>query len=178
MQVISTKIDDVKVIQPDLYKDDRGFFLETFSKERYQAALGITDDFVQDNYSHSKRNVLRGLHFQNKNPQGKLVQVLSGEVFDVAVDLRKQSATFGQWIGVHLTAENKKQLWVPAGFAHGFVVLSSHADFHYKCTNYYDPQSEQCLLWNDPDINIAWPIDNPILSAKDKQGLLLSDINI
>ena len=178
MQIISTKIDDVKIIEPDLYKDDRGFFLETFSKERYQATLGITDGFVQDNYSHSKKNVLRGLHFQKENPQGKLVQVLSGEIFDVAVDLRKHSVTFGQWVGVHLTAENKKQLWIPAGFAHGFVVLSSHADFHYKCTNYYDPQSEQCLLWNDPDVNIAWPIDNPILSPKDKQGLLLSDINI
>lgn len=176
MQVTPTDITDVKIIEPTVYEDERGLFLETFSQQRYQQQLSITHDFVQDNFSRSKKQVLRGLHFQIDRPQGKLVQVLAGEVYDVAVDVRRHSATFGQWVGVYLSADNNKQLWIPPGFAHGFVVLSNFAHFHYKCTDYYDPQSEQCLLWNDPAINIAWPIDTPILSAKDQQGRLLRDI--
>jgi len=176
MQVTPTDITDVKIIEPTVYEDERGLFLETFSQQRYQQQLSITHDFVQDNFSRSKKQVLRGLHFQIDRPQGKLVQVLAGEVYDVAVDVRRHSATFGQWVGVYLSADNNKQLWIPPGFAHGFVVLSDFAHFHYKCSDYYDPQSEQCLLWNDPAINIAWPIDTPILSAKDQQGRLLRDI--
>ena len=176
MQVTPTDITDVKIIEPTVYEDERGLFLETFSQQRYQQQLGITHDFVQDNFSRSKKQVLRGLHFQIDRPQGKLVQVLAGEVYDVAVDVRRHSATFGQWVGVYLSADNNKQLWIPPGFAHGFVVLSDFAHFYYKCTDYYDPQSEQCLLWNDPAISIAWPIDTPILSAKDQQGRLLRDI--
>ena len=151
-------------------------FFETFQKERYQKLLGINYEFVQDNYSRSFKNVLRGLHFQENNVQGKLLRVVQGEVFDVAVDIRKNSPTFGQWVGMILSAENNKQLWIPPGFAHGFLVLSDIADFEYKCTNYYDPHSERCLLWNDPTINISWPISNPILSDKDKLGKSLQEL--
>ena len=175
MQIINTKIADVKIIEPDVYGDDRGFFLETFSEERYRQALGIEASFVQDNHSRSQQYVLRGLHFQTDHPQGKLVRTVTGEIFDVAVDIRPKSPTFHQWVGVLLSASNKRQLWIPAGLAHGFVVLSEYADFEYKCTEYYDPSSEQCIIWNDPDIDIQWPIEHPILSEKDKQGKRLAD---
>ena len=176
MQIIDTKIADVKIIQPKIYGDDRGFFLETFSEVRYRKALGIEMGFVQDNHSRSQQSVLRGLHFQTDNPQGKLVRTVTGEIFDVAVDIRPDSPTFKQWVGVLLSESNKRQLWIPAGLAHGFVVLSKFADFEYKCTDYYDPTSEQCLIWNDPDIDIQWPITHPILSNKDQQGKRLQDL--
>lgn len=175
MRVTDTIIADVKIIEPDVYGDDRGFFLETFSEARYRKNLGIHEAFVQDNHSCSHKHVLRGLHFQSRNPQGKLVRAVTGEVFDVAVDIRPDSPTFKQWVGVILSEANKKQLWISAGLAHGFVVLSERADFEYKCTNYYDASSEQCIIWNDPDINIQWPIDCPLLSDKDKQGQRLTD---
>ena len=176
MQIIDTKIADVKIIQPKIYGDGRGFFLETFSEVRYRKALGIEMSFVQDNHSRSQQSVLRGLHFQTNNPQGKLVRTVTGEVFDVAVDIRPNSPTFKQWVGVLLSESNKRQLWIPAGLAHGFVVLSKFADFEYKCTDYYDPTSEQCLVWNDLDIDIQWPIAHPILSDKDQQGRRLQDL--
>ena len=176
MQIFETKIQGIKVIHPKVINDNRGYFFETFQKERYQKMLGINYEFVQDNYSRSFKNVLRGLHFQENNVQGKLLRVVQGEVFDVAVDIRENSPTFGQWVGMILSAENNKQLWIPPGFAHGFLVLSDIADFEYKCTNYYDPHSERCLLWNDPTINIIWPISNPILSDKDKLGKSLQEL--
>jgi len=176
MKIIDTKIADVKIIEPKVFGDERGFFLETFQKERYLSALNIDGDFVQDNHSRSSKGVLRGLHFQRENPQGKLVRVVRGEVFDVAVDIRPESPTFKQWVGVYLSEENKTQFWIPPGLAHGFVVISDFADFEYKCTNYYDPSSEGCLLWNDPEIGIEWPITEPLLSAKDVQGSLLSEL--
>ncbi|MCO6544989.1 MAG: dTDP-4-dehydrorhamnose 3,5-epimerase [Gilliamella sp.] len=176
MEVISTNIVDVKIIKPKVFGDERGFFLETFEQKRYQEMLGIELNFVQDNHSRSQKNVLRGLHFQKKNPQGKLVRVVRGEVFDVAVDIRKDSPTYGKWVGVTLTEHNKTQLWIPPGLAHGFAVLSDIADFEYKCTNYYDPKSEGCLLWNDPTVNISWPISNPLLSTKDKLGKTLQEL--
>ena len=175
MQVFNTKITDVKIIEPDVYGDDRGFFLETFSVARYKDMLGIDKPFVQDNHSRSQKHVLRGLHFQTDSPQGKLVRTVTGEIFDVAVDIRPESPTFKQWVGVILSESNKRQLWIPAGLAHGFVVLSEWSDFEYKCTDYYDPSSEQCIIWNDPDIDIQWPIEHPILSEKDKQGKRLVD---
>ncbi len=176
MKIIDTRINDVKIIQPTVYGDARGFFLETFEKRRYQQLLGIDAEFVQDNYSRSGRHVLRGLHFQRTQPQGKLVRVARGEVFDVAVDIRPDSPTFGQWTGAILSEENQTQLWIPPGLAHGFVVLSESADFEYKCTNYYNPQDEACLLWNDPTINIEWPVAAPQLSDKDKKGLPLTEL--
>ena len=148
--------------------------METFSQSKYEKILNIEDKFVQDNFSSSKNKVLRGLHMQ-KNPQGKLVQVLDGEVFDVAVDLRANSNTFGKWEGVILSSENKKQFWIPPGFAHGFVVISDQANFHYKCTDYYVPDDEICILWNDPNIGIDWPIDQPIVSEKDQGGITLQE---
>jgi len=176
MEVIATKIADVKIIQPNVFGDARGFFLETFEKRRYQQLLNIDLDFVQDNYSRSAQHVLRGLHFQKTQPQGKLVRVVRGEVFDVAVDVRPDSPTFGQWEGIILSESNKTQLWIPPGLAHGFVVLSDVADFEYKCTDYYNPQDEACLMWNDPDIAVQWPITTPQLSAKDQQGLSLQEL--
>ena len=176
MEVIQTEIPDVKIVQPKVYGDDRGFFLETFEQKRYQEMLGINLNFVQDNHSRSQKDVLRGLHFQTKNPQGKLVRVVRGKVFDVAVDIRKDSKTYGKWIGVVLSEDNKTQLWIPPGLAHGFLVLSDIADFEYKCTNYYDPTSEACLLWNDPTVNINWPISTPTLSEKDKLGKTLQEL--
>lgn len=176
MQVIDTKIADVKIIQPQVFGDERGFFLETFEKRRYQSMLNIDVEFVQDNHSRSRKGVLRGLHFQKENPQGKLVRVVKGEVFDVAVDIRKTSSTYGKWVGVILSEENKTQFWIPAGLAHGFVVLSDIADFEYKCTDYYNPKTEGCLLWSDPTVNIQWPISNPLLSEKDKLGKLLEEL--
>ncbi len=173
MQVISTHIDEVKIIEPKVFGDDRGFFLETYSQKRYEELLGIPLNFVQDNHSRSQRDVLRGLHFQTQNPQGKLVRVVAGEVLDVAVDIRADSPTFKQWVGVILSATNKKQLWIPAGLAHGFLVLSEFADFEYKCTQYYLPEAEKCLIWNDKNIGIDWGVENPILSEKDKKGVTL-----
>lgn len=176
MQVIDTAIVDVKIIQPKVFGDDRGFFLETFEKRRYQTMLNIDYDFVQDNHSRSQKGVLRGLHFQKQNPQGKLVRVVRGEVFDVAVDIRKNSPTYGAWVGINLSEANKTQFWIPPGLAHGFAVISDIADFEYKCTDYYNPADEGCLLWNDPTVNITWPIKNPLLSERDKQGKLLGDL--
>lgn len=177
MQIIDTKIADVKIIQPKVFGDERGFFLETFEANRYKEALNIDLDFVQDNHSRSSKGVLRGLHFQTKNPQGKLVRCVRGEVFDVAVDIRKDSPTFGQWAGVILSEENKTQFWIPPGLAHGFVVLSDIADFEYKCTDYYTPGFEGCLTWNDPQVDIEWPIDfEPKLSEKDRIAKKLFEI--
>lgn len=176
MQVIDTSLDEVKLIQPRLFRDHRGFFLETFEKQRYQELLHIDEDFVQDNHSRSYQHVLRGLHLQYPHGQGKLVHVIRGEIFDVAVDVRPHSASFGQWTSAILNEENQHQLWIPQGFAHGFVVLSDIAELAYKCTNYYHPESELCLKWDDSDLNIPWPVQNPILSEKDQQGMSLQDI--
>ncbi len=176
-QFEETKIKGVYVITPTVFGDARGYFMETYQAEEF-AAAGLDFTFVQDNQSSSSKGVLRGLHYQTEHAQGKLVRVLSGEVFDVAVDLRPDSETFGQWTGVRLSAENKKQFYVPAGFAHGFVVLSGHAEFAYKCTDYYAPQYEAGLMWNDPDIGIEWPIDADTeikLSEKDKKHPRLRD---
>jgi dTDP-4-dehydrorhamnose 3,5-epimerase len=177
MNVIKTNIDGVVIIEPKVFGDERGFFLETFQAERYKELAGINMPFVQDNHSRSGKNVLRGLHFQKTNPQGKLVRVVRGEVFDVAVDIRKGSPTYGQWAGAILSEENKRQFWVPPGLAHGFVVLSDIADFEYKCTDYYDPADEGCLMWNDPAVGIEWPEGiEPILSAKDQVGQTLAEL--
>lgn len=175
MRVIDTDIHDVKIIEPKVFGDERGFFLETFQARRYQESAGIKLSFVQDNYSRSTKGVLRGLHFQKNKAQGKLVRVVRGEVFDVAVDIRTNSPTFGRWVSVILSEDNKRQFWVPPGFAHGFVVLSDSADFEYKCTDYYDPSDEGCLAWNDPTLAITWPLDKPVLSAKDQAGLRFDD---
>ena len=176
MNVIKTKLDGCLIIEPKVFGDERGFFLETFQAERYTSEAGITLPFVQDNHSRSSKSVLRGLHFQKTKPQGKLVRVVRGQVYDVAVDIRKGSPTYGQWEGLILSEENKTQLWVPPGFAHGFVVLSDTADFEYKCTDYYDPSDEGSILWNDSDLDIPWPIDNPILSNKDSSADRLADL--
>ena len=171
MQAIRQFIPDVMLIEPNVFGDSRGFFYESFNQQAFRAATGVQCDFVQDNHSRSVKNVLRGLHYQVQHSQGKLVRVVQGEVFDVAVDLRKSSKTFGQWVGETLSAENKRQLWIPEGFAHGFVVLSETAEFLYKTTNYYAPAHERCILWNDPALQIEWPAGiQPILSAKDEQG--------
>ena len=176
MNVVKTKLIDCVIIEPKIFGDERGFFIETFQAERYAELAGITLPFVQDNYSRSSKGVLRGLHFQKTKPQGKLVRVVKGEVFDVAVDIRQESPTFGQWESVILSEENKTQFWVPPGFAHGFIVLSNTADFEYKCTDYYDPYDEGSILWNDPDLDIPWPIVSPILSNKDAGANRLSDL--
>ena len=176
MKVSKTSIDGALVIEPDVFGDDRGFFMETFQAARYRDVLGGAFDFVQDNYSRSAKNVLRGLHFQKTKPQGKLVRVVLGDVYDVAVDIRLASPTYGQCHGLRLNAENKLQFWLPPGLAHGFVVLSDLADFEYKCTNYYDNSDEGCLIWNDPALNIDWPCNNPLLSDKDKMGLKFKDL--
>ena len=178
MNVIKTKLHDCVIIEPKVFGDERGFFLETFQADRYAELAGITLAFVQDNHSRSSKAVLRGLHYQKTKPQGKLVRVVRGEVYDVAVDIRQGSSTFGQWEGVILSDENKKQFWVPAGFAHGFVVLSETADFEYKCTDYYDPSDEGSILWNDPDLNIPWPTDVPNLSKKDANAEKLVDLKL
>jgi dTDP-4-dehydrorhamnose 3,5-epimerase len=168
MIAIPTSIPEVIILEPKVFGDDRGFFFESFNARAFEQATGLKRKFVQDNHSKSAKNVLRGLHYQIQNPQGKLVRVVLGEVFDVAVDLRKSSKTFGQWVGVHLSAENKRQLWVPEGFAHGFVVLSDTAEFLYKTTDYYAPEYERSLLWRDPDLGIEWPVEGePKLTAKD-----------
>jgi len=174
-----TAIPEVIILEPKVFGDDRGFFFESFNAKSFEQATGLKREFVQDNHSKSARSVLRGLHYQVQNPQGKLVRVVQGEVFDVAVDLRKSSKTFGQWVGVRLSAENKKQLWVPEGFAHGFVVLSETAEFLYKTTDYYAPEYERSLLWSDPVLGIKWPIDGaPKLAAKDSAALTLSQAEV
>ena len=175
MNVIQTKIKDLLIIEPEVFGDERGFFYETFQSERYKS-VGINTDFVQDNRSRSSKGVLRGLHFQKIKPQGKLVTVIDGEVFDVAVDLRPDSDTFGKHESIILTGENKLQFYVPPGFAHGFCVLSETADFQYKCTDYYDPLDESGLLWNDPSLQIKWPLSQPVLSNKDRMQPSLEDI--
>jgi dTDP-4-dehydrorhamnose 3,5-epimerase len=171
LTIIPTALPDVLIVEPKVFGDDRGFFYESFNARAFAEATGIERDFVQDNHSRSVRGVLRGLHYQIRQPQGKLVRVVSGEVFDVAVDMRRSSATFGQWVGVHLSAQNKRQLWIPEGFAHGFLVTSDSAEFLYKTTNYYSPESERSVIWNDPDIGIQWPLEGaPILAKKDQDG--------
>lgn len=177
MKIVDTAIPEVKIIEPTVFGDERGFFMETFRQSLFDELTG-GKPFVQDNHSRSVQGILRGLHYQIKQPQGKLVRVVSGEVYDVAVDMRKNSPTFGQHVGVILSAENKRQFWVPEGFAHGFYVMSDSADFVYKCTNYYAPEYDRSLRWNDPDVAIAWPLVNgaePALSAKDQQGAWFKD---
>lgn len=175
MKITPTSIPDVLLVEPKIFGDERGFFYESFNQKQWHEATGLNTVFVQDNHSRSSRHVLRGLHYQIQNPQGKLVRVVSGEVFDVAVDLRKSSPTFGQWVGFRLSAENKRQMWVPEGFAHGFVVLSDVAEFLYKTTNYWYPEFERCIIWNDPDVAIEWPFTGlPVLAKKDAEGLRLS----
>ena len=178
-QFIPTKIPDVILIEPKVFSDSRGFFLESYQKKGF-AEAGIKFDFVQDNHSQSEQGVLRGLHYQIQQPQGKLVRVISGEIFDVAVDLRRRSTTFGKWVGDSLSSENRKMLWVPPGFAHGFVVTSTTAEVLYKATAYYAPQWERTIVWNDPTLNIVWPLNEkaPILSAKDKAGVLFNRAEI
>ncbi|MDO9167432.1 MAG: dTDP-4-dehydrorhamnose 3,5-epimerase [Rhodoferax sp.] len=174
MKTISTAIPDVLIIEPKVFGDSRGFFFESFNKKSFKETTGFEADFVQDNHSRSTKGVLRGLHYQIEQPQGKLVRVVRGAVFDVAVDLRRSSATFGRWVGAELTEENHRQMWVPPGFAHGFLTLSDSADFLYKTTDYYAPQFERCLAWNDPAISIQWPAGMvPKLSDKDQTGVCL-----
>jgi len=175
MKVESTAIADVLLVTPKVFGDDRGFFMETYNKE-VAADSGLPTEFVQDNHSKSSYGVLRGLHYQQPQWQGKLVRVVSGEIYDVAVDIRNGSPTFGQWVGVYLNDENKQQLYVPEGFAHGFCVTSKTAEVVYKCTSLYAPEQEGSVLWNDPDIGIEWPVEKPLLSAKDEQGQKLADL--
>lgn len=175
MQVIPTAIPEVLIIEPKVFGDTRGFFFESYNERAFAQASGLVVPFVQDNHSRSAQGVLRGLHYQIRQPQGKLVRVVRGSVFDVAVDLRKSSPTFGQWVGVELSESNHRQLWVPPGFAHGFLVTSESADFLYKTTDYYAPEHERCIAWDDPAIGIRWPLEGaPQLSAKDKAGLALA----
>ena len=178
MKISHSKLKGCVIIEPRVFDDERGFFLETFQAVRYEQEAGIDLPFVQDNHSRSAGGVLRGLHFQKTKPQGKLVRVVRGEVYDVAVDIRKGSATFGEWEGIILSEDNKKQFWVPPGFAHGFVVLSDIADFEYKCTDYYDSSDEGSILWSDPDLDIPWPIVNPELSTKDESAKRLVDLRL
>ena len=179
MKAAPLAIPDVILIEPKVFGDERGFFFESFNQAQFEQAIGKSVQFVQDNHSRSAKHVLRGLHYQIQQPQGKLVRVVQGEVFDVAVDLRKRSKTFGQWVGEILSAENKRQLWIPEGFAHGFVVLSDTAEFLYKTTDYYAPAHERCILWNDATLAIQWPAGiQPILSAKDAQGKAFVDAEV
>jgi dTDP-4-dehydrorhamnose 3,5-epimerase len=177
MNVIFTSIPDLLILEPKVFGDSRGFFMESFNARTFKEVTGVETDFVQDNHSRSGQGVLRGLHYQIRKPQGKLVRVTSGRVFDVAVDLRRSSPTFGKWAGFELTGENHRQFWIPAGFAHGFVVLSESADFLYKATDYYAPEFERSLYWNDPAVGIDWPLEGltPKLAAKDEAGKLLAD---
>jgi dTDP-4-dehydrorhamnose 3,5-epimerase len=181
MHIIATSIPDVAIIEPAVFGDERGFFFESFNERRFTELLtgGQSVRFVQDNHSKSAKNVLRGLHYQIQQPQGKLVRVIAGEVFDVAVDIRKGSPTFGMWVSATLSAENKRQMWIPAGFAHGFVVTSASAEFLYKTTDYWAPEYERCIAWNDPAIGIEWPLSEaPVLSAKDSNGKLLREAEV
>jgi len=175
MEFRQTKLSGVLIVEPDVHRDDRGFFLESYHREKY-AAAGIDLDFVQDNHSKSERGTLRGLHAQWRKPQGKLVRVLAGEIFDVAVDARKGSPTFGQWVGATLSSDNHHQIWVPPGFVHGFCVTSDIAEVEYKCTDVYDPGGELGVIWNDPDIGIEWPVAEPLLSGKDASAPQLKDV--
>lgn len=178
MQPIKTNIPDVVILEPRVFGDQRGFFFESFNAQHFSDAIGSAVDFVQDNHSRSAHGVLRGLHYQIKQPQGKLVRVVAGEVFDVAVDIRKSSPTFGRWVGAILSAENKRQMWIPEGFAHGFVVTSESAEFLYKTTDYWAPEHERCIAWDDPAIGIDWPVKYPMLSEKDQRGRLLADAEV
>ncbi|MEX5574218.1 dTDP-4-dehydrorhamnose 3,5-epimerase [Pseudomonas lijiangensis] len=179
MKVTATKLQDVLIIEPKVFGDERGFFYESYNARAFFEATGIKPDFVQDNHSRSQKGVLRGLHYQIENAQDKLVRVTAGEVLDIAVDIRRSSPTFGQWAGVRLSAENGRQLWVPIGFAHGFVVLSDYAEFLYKTTDYYTPSAERCIRWDDADLAIDWELtDAPQLSAKDQQGKSLKDADL
>jgi len=179
MKVVQTSILDVLIIEPKVFGDARGFFYESFNQQAFDDATGTHHQFVQDNHSRSAKGVLRGLHYQVEQPQGKLVRVAQGSVFDVAVDIRKSSATFGKWVGAELSEDNHRQLWVPPGFAHGFVVLSESADFLYKTTDYYAPAHERCIAWNDPDIGIKWPLGiSPQLSGKDIEGKRFNEAQV
>ena len=179
MKVIASEIPDVLIIEPKVFGDERGFFYESFNARAFEQATGIKTEFVQDNHSCSQRGVLRGLHYQVENAQGKLVRVVSGEVLDMAVDIRRSSPTFGQWVGVKLSAENNRQLWIPEGFAHGFLVLSERAEFLYKTTDYYNPASERCIRWDDPTLAIDWELSGPpTLSAKDQNGKDLQEADL
>jgi len=180
MNIIPTEIPDVLIIEPKVFGDDRGFFFESFNCMKFAEKTGIKTEFVQDNHSRSGKNVLRGLHYQLQQTQGKLLRVVAGEIFDIAVDIRQSSPTFGKWVGCMLSGENKRQFWVPPGFAHGFLVVSEIADVLYKTTDYYAPQHERSILWNDPDIGIDWPLNGaePILSAKDEAGQLLKSAEV
>lgn len=182
MNCIPTELPDVLILEPRVFGDDRGFFYESFNARNFEAATGVKTAFVQDNHSRSARGVLRGLHYQIEQAQGKLVRVTHGEVYDVAVDLRRGSPSFGRWVGVHLSAANKRQLWVPAGFGHGFLVLSEFAEFLYKTTDYYAPAHERTIAWNDPTLAIDWPLPEgfaePLLSAKDRDGKRLSEAEL
>ncbi len=179
MKVEPTAIPDVLIFEPRVFVDNRGWFLESWNAREFGNAVGLDLQFVQDNHSRSRRGVLRGLHYQIEQPQGKWVRVVSGRVYDVAVDLRKSSATFGRWVGTELTEDNHRQLWIPAGYAHGFLALSDSADILYKATDYYAPEHERCVIWNDPALGIGWPADiEPVLSAKDQAGVLLRDAEV
>jgi dTDP-4-dehydrorhamnose 3,5-epimerase len=180
MNIVPTSIPDLLIVEPKIFGDERGFFFESFNAKRFSELMSVDLAFVQDNHSKSARHVLRGLHYQIRQPQGKLVRVVAGEVFDVAVDIRKSSPSFGQSFGLILNAENKRMLWIPPGFAHGFLVLSETAEFLYKTTDFYAPEYERSILWNDPTLAIDWPIDNavPVLSAKDQAGQLLKDAEV
>jgi dTDP-4-dehydrorhamnose 3,5-epimerase len=179
MNVIKTSIPDVLIIEPKVFGDSRGFFYESFNQKAFHQATGLDINFVQDNHSRSAKGVLRGLHYQIRQAQGKLVRVVKGAVFDVAVDIRKSSPAFGLWVGTELSEENRRQMWIPAGIAHGFLVLSDNAEFLYKTTDYYAPEYERCILWNDPALGIQWPIASaPLLSEKDRQGQLLANAEI
>lgn len=173
MKVLQTELPEVLLLEPTLFGDGRGFFMESYNKRVFREVTGLDPEFVQDNHSRSARNVLRGLHYQIRLAQGKLVRVVAGEVFDVAVDLRKSSPTYGQWTGFTLSSSDRRMAWIPAGFAHGFVVLSDYAEFLYKTTDFYAPEHEKCIVWNDPDIDIQWPVANPVLSQKDARGEVL-----
>lgn len=175
MKVTATEIPDVLILEPKLFGDERGFFVESFNTAKFHKATGLDVHFVQDNHSRSGKGVLRGLHYQIQHAQGKLVRVVSGAVFDVAVDIRKKSSTFGQWVGVELSESNHRQLWVPEGFAHGFMVLTDRADFLYKTTDYYSPEHERCIHWSDQEIGIKWPDIEPVLSPKDQMGIRFQD---
>ena len=179
MDVIQTTIPDLLIIEPKVFGDERGFFMESFNEKTFEKLTGVKTNFVQDNHSRSAKNVLRGLHYQIEQAQGKLVRVVSGEVYDVAVDIRKSSPTFGEWVGCRLSETNHRQFWVPPGFAHGFVVLSEIADFLYKTTDYYAPEHERSILWNDPSLNIDWQVvGEPVLSAKDQAGVPLEKAEV
>ena len=179
MKVIRSAVPDVLILEPQVYGDERGFFFESYNEKVLAEVAGITAHFVQDNHSRSAKNVLRGLHYQIKQPQGKLVRVIAGEVFDVAVDIRKNSPTFGKWAGYNLSAENKRMAWIPPGFAHGFLVLSDDAEFLYKTTDYWVPEYERCIRWNDTDLAVDWPLQGePVLSAKDRAGVVFHSAEV